>query len=1487
MPSRVGGLIGAMSCSEWRRLSSLASVGNPLLLSGSVNCIVAAEGEAHVQGLITWIRASVVSAHGGSSVKVVLKLRTADWIWVRHSRSCLKILQAVVLGEEQPPILDVSQCGSTIVAAVPLEHHTSITVAELFCGGFSGWSQSVYVLHRAGVPVHMAWKVDHNKDVLPMLLGQDPDLHVIEREDEFELVAPPGHNMLVADIAEDWWLRAFSAAMPQVVTISSPCQAWSSAAYGKGLSCQEGRLLLRAADICGAMMSPVVLLEQVEGFWKHADCAAVLKAWGDVGYTMQWKATLDLQEVLPTTRRRFLAVLTHRRLHPFVPSFQEAWSLGARPTLRSACAIFNMPLPLLEPLILSPETLKLYLRPDLIPKRLGAARAPDASRFRIRSGPDTASCFMAMYTRQHELPFALLESKGLLGSLVYDGTHVRFFGQPEISSMHGLQQPLRISADTAVEMQLLGNAISTPHAIATLAQGLRCLGVSASPSIAQAVRLAVEGRIHADNSVFLPMGDGWLLCHEQQLPGVLVSTRLKTLSPLPRVSAFRRWDLQTLELSCEMQIATCLTPPSVSAHVGRSAKEVPCATCATQAPRVFEVTALPELGCFEWTSCEQTGPCATVLADGTSFVLPKQGSLAWSHVLAVGQHMQLQEGHELSLFDPAGARLQDLAQLPTLFLGIEEAEDSCWCEPEFSYEDVKDLRLFPVAERLCWHVSPDKLDYFRLSFPVHLLRPLGWKWCEEKASVAPFAVALSLCPLPDQLTLAADKLRHLIRVWLFRAQLAELTGWEHWPLPFATHPVEVHVVARKVWGGRLPVNMHISSLETLWGAASVAVGLPEACRIFSGPERAGEDATVQCLRDGIAKVRLSRHTARPILTVHPEMRGGGSKTDTKEWAQAAVAKACLDNGLELSRTSTFAAKLVEQCTPKKLELALHEQPPLAQWEAIQDLAQQAGIAIPVASAAAAKAEARMLKAQASRKLPRPAPIAVEDVTVAPGFFQNEDGSEAQIVQQMRPGASGVYLVSVEQARDLLAAMPSGQADALGLLVLGHECPQPSSCSGRVSFPGLARHTKAPLLLAACLHNVGSATIRTSLAHNGKVDLPAIAVCLFEAAAPDFEPAQWARMCASPVRAVLDLFAESGAAQAFSAPWSRKFLLKDRPSTPQEADRLSFLAKVERGSLSNVLSVSGHNGVFCTPRTAELALDPDFSVIWIGHSRTECAKLSLQVGEQRGLVKARGRYGLRVPSAQFRSLHQLLRPGASVPERFPVNHVYRLGPLPRSAGPKEVQEWSQQVPWRLKTLKMSGPCHWIVGSESPPPSLTMGWNGQTILAVAVEQPHKARSALESGKLPSRQVTPTADKSGPADPWQHYDPWKGAQFPGKDKAPVPEPKTNLGPVEQRFQAQETRLQALEQGLQSFRDDHKRSREEDRAEASSQAKAVEAHVNSIARDLSEQMRLAAQLAQDAQLRQQEQLQSSLDELKSLITAPLTPMRKQARSGDQGQDH
>ena len=125
----------------------------------------------------------------------------------------------------------------------------------------------------------------------------------------------------------------------------------------------------------------------------------------------------------------------------------------------------------------------------------------------------------------------------------------------------------------------------------------------------------------------------------------------------------------------------------------------------------------------------------------------------------------------------------------------------------------------------------------------------------------------------------------------------------------------------------------------------------------------------------------------------------------------------------------------------------------------------------------------------------------------------------------------------------------------------------STRSRRLLFTGFAKGANAPILLAACLHNVGSAAIKTSLSYNGKVDMPPIAVCHFHALYGRDSADQ---QCERPLRAFRGV---GGRPLALGAQVHEA----GQTLQPADADALSFLAKVEQGSLEAVLSLSSHNG----------------------------------------------------------------------------------------------------------------------------------------------------------------------------------------------------------------------------------------------------------------------------------------------------------------------
>ena len=97
-----------------------------------------------------------------------------------------------------------------------------------------------------------------------------------------------------------------------------------------------------------------------------------------------------------------------------------------------------------------------------------------------------------------------------------------------------------------------------------------------------------------------------------------------------------------------------------------------------------------------------------------------------------------------------------------------------------------------------------------------------------------------------------------------------------------------------------------------------------------------------------------------------------------------------------------------------------------------------------------------------------------------GFgLHHQDGTPAAILEQLRPGATGLLVVDPDKAQGLIEAMPT-TPDELALLFLGHRCPCQAECPGVIHFPAAMRSTGDQVLLAGCLHNYGSVSIHALL-----------------------------------------------------------------------------------------------------------------------------------------------------------------------------------------------------------------------------------------------------------------------------------------------------------------------------------------------------------------------------------------------------------------------
>ena len=142
---------------------------------------------------------------------------------------------------------------------------------------------------------------------------------------------------------------------------------------------------------------------------------------------------------------------------------------------------------------------------------------------------------------------------------------------------------------------------------------------------------------------------------------------------------------------------------------------------------------------------------------------------------------------------------------------------------------------------------------------------------------------------------------------------------------------------------------------------------------------------------------------------------------------------------------------------------------------------------------------------------------------------------------------------------------------------------------------------------------------------------------------------------------------------------------------------------------------------------------------------------MATAEQKGLVRAKSRYGIRVPSTDLVRLHKLLKPDA---------------PL---AGTQHC--------WSVKVLKRSGADYWILGAEDQPPENCLGINGKPVFIKELEPRLVSKQVLQpsQSRLIARSRMATL---GSVD-----------AVPSAHEVEVV-PRAVTGPHEARFQAQDSR-------------------------------------------------------------------------------------------------
>ena len=237
-----------------------------------------------------------------SGQTVLLRVRFGDWEVLRFRGSAVRAFWTLPVTSPDGLILDATVGPAFLAADAYLSHHETVQLAELYCGGFCGWSQAAWSISRHGPRITPTWQLDSCGRLAPFIRTMHPTTQLVLDPEDFNALDPQDPAFVCAKVQDRWWQRIWTLRPPHVATLSPPCQPWSTAGRLGGLHTEDGRLPLVTAKILEVVKVPVICMEEVQGFLQHSDFPEVMKAFVTAGYKKVWGRVLQLSEVAPTHR---------------------------------------------------------------------------------------------------------------------------------------------------------------------------------------------------------------------------------------------------------------------------------------------------------------------------------------------------------------------------------------------------------------------------------------------------------------------------------------------------------------------------------------------------------------------------------------------------------------------------------------------------------------------------------------------------------------------------------------------------------------------------------------------------------------------------------------------------------------------------------------------------------------------------------------------------------------------------------------------------------------------------------------------------------------------------------------------------------------------------------------------------------------------------------------------------------------------------------
>ncbi|CAE7621051.1 RTase [Symbiodinium sp. CCMP2592] len=364
------------------------------------------------------------------------------------------------------------------------------------------------------------------------------------------------------------------------------------------------------------------------------------------------------------------------------------------------------------------------------------------------------------------------------------------------------------------------------------------------------------------------------------------------------------------------------------------------------------------------------------------------------------------------------------------------------------------------------------------------------------------------------------------------------------------------------------------------------------------------------------------------------------------------------------------------------------------------------------------------------------------------FFKLQDGSQPATLEKITHGASGICLVAPKEAEILLQQQDVMSSDELAAVVIGAQLQSAGRfCVKDLEIP-CRNGDEQRVLVRAQLINLGAKEVGVC-GEDTKIVIDeldgAILSCeILRADTPD-----WDDLTDGVIKFLKKRL--PSLETALFANWGRRFFAKGKPVGDGKIAESCFLMLRIKKEFRDAILKTTSPGIYLAPRTEDGAPDHLFKVVWFQDKTAgELAILANSEPKSFGLVKNKSGVGIRVKAKDFTRLKQkwqpTWQPQDGTPYGLNIKCYFDVQNLPVSCSKTEVQKFLNTIKWNALAIRQTRPRIWLIGAEGPPSSTVHVAGHGTVLIT--ERSAKAQGKGKSSIRPVREppwVVATASSS----------------------------------------------------------------------------------------------------------------------------------------------